>query len=65
MSYKAFQIKVNRLMARLEMTARFFNDTYKGKYSAVCEDGTVITGNATCSKVTVRGYNGRVFMADI
>ena len=65
MSYKAFQIKVNRLMARVEMTVRFSIDTYKGKYSAVCEDGTVITGNSVCPKVTVRSFNGRVFMAEI
>lgn len=65
MSYKAFQIAVNRLMARLEMTARFYLDGYHGRFIACCDDGTQIIGNSISKKATIKTPTGRVYMAEI
>ena len=67
MSYQAFQVKVNALIARAGggISVRFFNDTDKGRFFANFSDGTVIVGNPSSLKVTVKYGSGHQAMATI
>lgn len=67
MSYEVFKTKVNALIERAGggIGVRFSRDAEKGKHFANCSDGTVIIGNESCLKVSVRwnGKNHQAFVA--
>lgn len=64
MSYEVFKAKVNALIERAGggINVRFSRDEENGKHFANCSDGTVIIGNESCLKVSVR-WNGKAHQA--
>lgn len=67
MSYEVFRRKVNALIAQAKsnLSVRFSTDPEQGKHYANCSDGTIIIGNETGLKVTVRWGSGHQSMAII
>lgn len=59
MSYEGFCQKVVALLDRVGgITAEITNDPDTGKFTAVCSDGTTITGNSKSLKATIRFGSG-------
>lgn len=59
MSYEGFCQRVSALLERVGgITAEITNDTDTGKFTAVCSDGTTITGNSKSLKATIRFGSG-------
>lgn len=55
MSYDVFKRKVEDIISRAGggIRVRFSTDSGNGTHRANCSDGTMITGNKTCKKVTI------------
>lgn len=66
MSYEAFKAMVNALIIRkkLNIKARFYNDTEKGMYYAHC-NGVKIIGTPTSKKITVKWGSGHTAMVAV
>ena len=66
MSYERFKAHINGLISKAGggITVRF-KHTEDGKHYANCSDGTVITGNSSSLKLTVRYGSGHQAMAEV
>ena len=66
MTYERFCEKITALLQRVGgISAEFVNDTEAGKYLARCSDGTMLIGNSTSLKLTIRYGTGHQMMAEI
>lgn len=67
MSYEVFRRKVIALILRAGggIRVKFFIDDEKGRFFAVCSDGTTIIGNPCSLRVTVRYGCGHQAMAAV
>ena len=64
MSYDSFTNRVSALLERVGgITAEITNDPDTGKFTAVCSDGTTITGNSRSLKISVRWASGHCAQA--
>lgn len=65
MKYEVFVKKVREIADRAgEENVRFSHDTEKGKFFADFPDGTRITGNPSCLRISVK-FGGHHAMATI
>ena len=67
MAYEVFKNKIKSLIERAGggISVRFSNDTENGRFFANCSDGTLIIGNPSSLKVTVRYGSGHQALAVI
>ena len=64
MSFESFSERVSATLERVGgVTAEITNDPDTGKFTAVCSDGTTITGNSRSLKMSVRGASGHCAQA--
>ena len=64
MSFESFSERVSALLDRVGgITAEITNDPDTGKFTAVCSDGTTITGNSRSLKVGIRWASGHLAQA--
>lgn len=67
MSYETFQSRIKALINKIggDVNVRFSTDPEQGKHYANCSDGTIIIGNKTCLKVSIRWGSGHQAIATI
>jgi len=67
MSYEVFRRRINALIQKTGggIVAVFSHNQDTGRHTAVCSDGTIITGNDISLKVTVKWGSGHTAVAAI
>lgn len=64
MSYEYFKERISGIASSLGVRVVFRHDKIRGRYTARCENGDIITGNPSSRKVT-GNLNGHVMMATL